>query len=117
MATPSSVDTPATPPDKADLSATILLEEFKDNLRVSQNDSSPVLGDSNVSIRKDEVPIPDHIKRLTDEELRAKLVSLGEKPGPIISSTRQAYQSYLNKILTGIQPAGNSGYKCMYVCV
>jgi len=98
-ATPSPADTSATQPNAADLSATILLEEFKENMCASLRDSSPVLVDSDVLERKDENSIPGHIARLTDAELRQKLVSLGERPGPIMDSTRQAYQSYLNKIL------------------
>ena len=48
---------------------------------------------------------------LTNEELKEKLQSLGEQPGPITSLTRNAYIKYLQKILDGVQPAGNKGYK------
>ena len=47
----------------------------------------------------------------TNQELREKLISLGEQPGPVNDSTRSAYLSYLEKIQAGIQPTGNKGYK------
>ncbi|XP_011408751.2 PREDICTED: ankyrin repeat and LEM domain-containing protein 1-like [Amphimedon queenslandica] len=51
------------------------------------------------------------LSSLTNEQLKQKLESLGEEPGPITSATRNAYISYLQKILDGTQPAGNKGYK------
>ena len=106
--------------DLADLSATILLEEYKENISVQgrlDSDASPVLRDSSsssaVSTNKSLI-IPNEVLQLSDEGLRKKLLSLGEKPGPIFDSTRLAYQSYLSKILSGIHPPGNSGYKGVY---
>ena len=51
------------------------------------------------------------LSTLTNEQLKQKLQSLGEEPGPITNTTRNAYISYLQKILDGVQPAGNKGYK------
>ncbi len=53
------------------------------------------------------------VMKLTNEELKRKLVSLGEHPGPINATTRSAYQLYLVKLQEGIQPTGNKGYKGM----
>ena len=102
-----------------DLSATILLEEYKENLCASQavtgcvvnNGSSPVLGEAS---KEKSWVIPTDILGMSDKELRKKLVSHGERPGPIVDSTRLAYQSYLSKLLAGIQPSGNTGYKGIY---
>ena len=52
-----------------------------------------------------------NLSSLTNSELREKLLSLGEQPGPITDLTRNAYIKYLMKILQGIQPSGNQGYK------
>ena len=49
--------------------------------------------------------------KLTNPQLRDKLIELGEEPGPINEHTRGAYLKYLEKILQGVQPAGNKGYK------
>jgi len=111
-------DKPPTSPGSCDLSATILLEEYKENLCASQeaagggvnNGCSPVL--QGEAAKEKSLVIPADILKLSDAELRKKLVSLGERPGPIVNSTRLAYQSYLSKLLAGIQPSGNSGYKC-----
>ena len=45
--------------------------------------------------------IPDNLAKLTPRELRAKLESLGEVPGPITPTTHRAYLRYLTRILTG----------------
>ena len=52
-----------------------------------------------------------NLSSLTNSELREKLLSLGEQPGPITELTRSAYIKYLMKILQGVQPSGNQGYK------
>ena len=52
-----------------------------------------------------------NLSSLTNSELREKLLSLGEQPGPITDLTRSAYIKYLMKILQGVQPSGNQGYK------
>ena len=52
-----------------------------------------------------------NLSLLTNSELREKLLSLGEQPGPITDLTRGAYIKYLMKILQGVQPSGNQGYK------
>ena len=57
------------------------------------------------------VKVSQSILAMNNDELRDKLLSLGEKPGPICESTRPAYLSYLAKICAGSQPSGNSGYK------
>lgn len=61
--------------------------------------------------------IPDEVSCLSNEQLRSKLKSLGEKPGPVTDSTRPAYQVFLTKVLSGVQPAGNTGYKGTCVCM
>ena len=66
---------------------------------VDCNDPSPV------------TTVPERILKLSNEELRKKLISLGEQPGPVNGATRKAYQVYLTKIQAGIQPMGNKGYK------
>lgn len=58
-----------------------------------------------------EVAVPQRILKMSNEELRDQLLSLGERPGPVNKFTRSAYQSYLAKIQAGIQPSGNSGYR------
>lgn len=58
-----------------------------------------------------EPPSPSSCHSLTNDELRAKLIELGELPGPINEQTRGVYLKYLDKITCGIQPAGNKGYK------
>lgn len=55
--------------------------------------------------------IPSNVEILSDEQLRKKLIELGETPGPVNQFTRSAYKVYLAKILAGIQPAGNMGCK------
>lgn len=50
-----------------------------------------------------QVTIPAEVSSLTNEELRKRLLDLGEKPGPVTDSTRAAYQIYLSKILSGSQ--------------
>ena len=52
---------------------------------------------------------------LTNSQLREKLIGYGERPGPINDHTRGAYLSYLHKIVKGLQPAGNKGYKGMHI--
>ena len=86
--------------DLADLSAIILLEEYKENVSVHgrlDSDASPVLRGSSSSLAvsaNKSLVIPNEVLQLSDEGLRKKLLSLGEKPGPICDSTRLAYQSY-----------------------
>lgn len=55
--------------------------------------------------------IPPAVAQLTNEQLRSRLVELGEEPGPVNSFTRHAYLNYLTKLLAGVQPSGNKGYK------
>lgn len=64
--------------------------------------------DSSMSVS---VSPPSWILRLSNSELREKLLALGEHPGPINDSTRAAYQVYLAKVQAGVQPKGNRGYK------
>lgn len=59
--------------------------------------------------------VPLKILQLSNKELRSKLVSLGEQPGPITDATRSAYQLYLAKIQAGVQPSGNRGFKGQFV--
>ena len=65
----------------------------------------------NVSVAPPPPPIPQDILAMSDVELRDRLVSLGEQPGPVNSGTRSAYQAYLAKVLAGVQPKGNKTYK------
>ena len=53
----------------------------------------------------------DLSRSLTDQELRQKLIDLGEDPGPVNNLTRGPYLKYLDKLLKGIQPTGNQGHK------
>ena len=55
--------------------------------------------------------IPPAVAQLSNEQLRSRLVELGEEPGPVNSFTRHAYLNYLTKLLAGVQPSGNKGYK------
>lgn len=56
--------------------------------------------------------VADDLSTLTNSQLRDKLESLGERPGPINHLTRKVYIVYLQKILGGAQPsATNQGYK------
>lgn len=55
--------------------------------------------------------VPNHLHRLTNLELRQRLLDRGEQPGPVTDLTRSAYLIYLTKLEAGIQPAGNTGYK------
>ena len=55
--------------------------------------------------------IPRSLRQLSNQQLHQRLVSLGERPGPITDLTRPAYLAYLVKLEAGIQPAGNSEYK------
>ena len=50
---------------------------------------------------------PPWIVRLSNGELREKLLALGEHPGPIDDSTCAAYQVYLAKVQAAVQPRGN----------
>ena len=56
-----------------------------------------------------------HLHKLTNQELRQRLIDRGEHPGPVTNQTRAAYLLYLSKLKTGIQPAGNAGYKGIHV--
>jgi ankyrin repeat protein len=55
-----------------------------------------------------------NLSSLSNEQLRDKLLSYGERPGPINNNTRKAYITYLEKIISGIQPCGNHGYNGNY---
>ena len=58
------------------------------------------------------VPIPSSVRKLSNLELREKLVRMGEQPGPITDLTRPAYLAYLTKLEAGgARPAGNHGDK------
>ena len=84
-----------------------------ENKQASQISSNKQTGDNKESPSSPAQAIPEWILRMTNEELKEKLVSLGEQPGPINGATRSAYQLYLSKIQEGIQPTGNKGYKGM----
>lgn len=49
-------------------------------------------------------PIPDEVLSLNNEELRKRLLDLGEKPGPVTDSTRSAYQIYLSRYCRDHRP-------------
>ena len=55
--------------------------------------------------------VPKRLLKLTNRELKEKLISLGEQPGPVNDATRSAYLTYLARIQGGILPTGNKGYK------
>lgn len=78
--------------------------------RLSDDTTLPYNGDNEAT---NTVPVHDGIKEdlssLSNSQLREKLESLGERPGPINHLTRKVYISYLQKILDGTQPAGNQG--------
>ena len=54
-------------------------------------------------------PIPTAFLQMSNQELYQQLQELGECPGPVTDTTRQAYLLYLSKIKRGIQPSGNVG--------
>ena len=54
-------------------------------------------------------PIPAALLQLSNQQLYQQLQELGECPGPVTDTTRQAYLLYLSKIKCGIQPSGNVG--------
>ena len=66
---------------------------------------------SDVTISVPAPDIPPAVAQLTNEQLRSRLVELGEEPGPVNPFTRHAYLNYLTKLLAGVQPTGNKGYK------
>ena len=47
--------------------------------------------------------VPQSLLRLTNSELRQRLLTLGEQPGPVTASTRPAYLSYLARIESGVR--------------
>ena len=98
--------------DKAYFEETILLDVPTSNSAL--DDQATVTLDSPAS-PKPEYSIPGWIMQLSNVELRQRLESLGEHPGPINSSTRSAYQLYLTKIEAGVQPKGNKGFKGIFV--
>ncbi|KAL3867218.1 hypothetical protein ACJMK2_044434 [Sinanodonta woodiana] len=46
----------------------------------------------------DGIQVPDHLKRLSDDEVRAKLRLFREDPGPVTASTRQTYLVKLTQL-------------------
>ena len=55
------------------------------------------------------VPIPPSLHKLSNLDLRERLVHLGEQPGPITNFTRPAYLTYLAKLeVGGVKPLGHS---------
>lgn len=55
------------------------------------------------------VPIPPSLHKLSNSDLRERLVHLGEQPGPITNFTRPAYLTYLAKLeVGGVKPLGHS---------
>lgn len=55
------------------------------------------------------VPIPPSLHKLTNSDLRERLVHLGEQPGPITNFTWPAYLTYLAKLEAGgVRPQGHS---------
>lgn len=83
-------------------------EAEKESREVAENESTENEEEACVQKQEQERAV---LSSLTNEQLKQKLESIGEEPGPITSATRNAYISYLQKILDGIQPAGNKGYK------
>ena len=56
------------------------------------------------------VTIPSSVRRLSNLELREKLICMGEQPGPITDLTRPVYLAYLAKLEAGgARPEGNRG--------
>ena len=47
------------------------------------------------------VPIPPSLHKLSNADLRERLIHLGEQPGPITNFTRPAYLTYLAKLEAG----------------
>ena len=89
-----------------ELANTTLLDRANHSQATQQHEAT-----LNVSVAPPPPPIPQDILAMSDVELRDKLVSLGEQPGPVNSGTRSAYQAYLAKVLAGVQPKGNKTYK------
>ena len=48
-----------------------------------------------------EVVVPAFMKAMSSAELRARLVELGESPGPIVDSTRRLHELRLSRLLAG----------------
>ena len=65
-----------------------------------------ISSDHDVTLVQEEeqkVSIPSEVSSLTNEQLRKRLLDLGERPGPVTDGTRTAYEIYLTKILSGTQ--------------
>ena len=61
------------------------------------------------------VEIPPSVLALTNMELKDRLISLGEKPGPISDTTRRVYQKHLVKIESACVDNKNKVYIKIYL--
>ena len=91
-------------------------EKAPSHSAVEEDTASPHSPDSSLLANQsfvvtETIKIPRHFHRLTNQELRQRLLDRGERPGPVTELTRAAYLLYLAKLEAGIQPAGNTGYK------
>ena len=97
----------------------MIVKEMIDNSSFYQSALEGFLEDNDSKEKKEpnstdgcvRVQVPQRILKMSNKELRDRLLSLGERPGPINNFTRSTYQTYLAKIQAGIQPSGNSGYR------
>lgn len=63
------------------------------------------------------IVIPADIQLLTNVQLRDRLISLKEQPGPINEFTRTAYLVYLTKLeMRGFSTTTDEHFKGLFMC-
>jgi len=75
---------------------------------VSQSLDTETVGDVEEEGEGRIVNIPSEISQLTNTALRARLVSLGECPGPLVASTRRIHEVHLLDLIQGQHHADTS---------
>ncbi|XP_057219149.1 LEM domain-containing protein 1 isoform X2 [Triplophysa rosa] len=90
----------------------IYLELYLKNVKTNSPDFSSDEEDDgslNDNAEKEEVSDMVDLHLLTDDQLKARLIQYGVKPGPIIASTRALYEKKLHRLMEG--PAQTSQRK------
>ncbi|XP_056588245.1 LEM domain-containing protein 1 isoform X1 [Triplophysa dalaica] len=89
----------------------VYLELYLKNVKTNSPDfSSDEEDDSlNDNAEKEEVSDMVDLHLLTDDQLKARLIQYGVKPGPIVASTRALYEKKLHRLMEG--PAQTSQHK------